>query len=783
MKPLKIAVLWHQHQPIYSYNPITFDKLSYNENINKSDKQITNINKELEDNNTINKEFLLPWVRLHGVKDYLDLPKLLYKYPKVKQTFNLVPSLFEQIKLYTVHGIKDKVLKLTEYKAENLTSDQKTAILDSFFICNFENLISQYPRYLELYSKYIKNTKDINQFSNQDYLDIQVWYNLCWIGEISKTDQIIINLIDKQRNFTEVDKKILINYHYKILNELTINYKILYDLGQISISISPYYHPILPLLIDTNSTFENMPNFDLERDLFAFKEDASEHIKLSTDFIQNNFQINEFGMWPSEGSISNDTLSLLIENGIKWTASDETVYYNSTKVIYNHLNKYFPKIYRNNKGEIIPLFFRDHILSDKIGFNYSNWDHTDAKNDFINYLHNIRNEIINFFGEDALESAVVTIILDGENCWEFYPNNGFNFLNSLYSHLEIDEKLKTVTFDEISDDLVYNYNNYSLSHYIEILDNIIAGSWINANFKIWIGHQEDKIAWKLLSNARKIFEENKYLMSDESRKEAYKYLLITESSDWSWWFGDEHSAPNRLDFDKLFRYNLLEFYTIITKDLINKGVIIKIPEALFFSIMTNDFQNILVQQKNKINKIYENLNNNNLWDNAGFYYAKSEFSAMHQIGSILEILRFVNDEEYVYFQFELSQKLNKNDSVNLVITQPTNLQIKLESNKIEIIQTNNYHNKISNDKVSNDDYESKYNNEANIISVYYLEYKIITYKGKDNIYTIQINKNIFIPNTNPPNNKIEIDLYLYTITGDGGEIRYPRQNNLKIYID
>ena len=782
MKPLKIAILWHQHQPIYTYNPQTFDTLSKNEINYKSDNQIAKVNSEDVSSEIVNqREFLLPWVRLHGVKDYLDLPKLLFKYPNIKQTFNLVPSLFEQIKLYTASGIKDKVLKLTEYKAENLTSEHKKDILDSFFICNYENLISPNPRYKELYTKYKENTEDINKFSAQDYLDIQVWYNLCWIGEISKTDPVIINLIQKDRNFTEVDKQLLINFHFKILNELAINYKQLYDIGQISISISPYYHPILPLLVDTDSAFENMPNLKLEKGLFAYKEDANVQIKLSTDFIKDNFQINEFGMWPSEGSISNDVLNLLIENGLKWTASDETVYFNSTKVIHNHLNKYFPKIYRNSKGEILPIFFRDHILSDKLGFNYSNWNHIDAKNDFINYLLQIRDEMIRFFGEDALDTAVVTVILDGENCWEFYPNNGFDFLNSLYSHLETDNLIKTVTFDEISKDLIYNYNNYSLNQNIEILENIKAGSWINANFKIWIGHKEDKIAWKLLSNAREIFEENKSLMSEIPREEAYKYLLITESSDWSWWFGDEHSAPNRLDFDKLFRYNLLEFYEIISKEMLSKEINIKIPEALYFSIMSNNFQNIVIQQKHKITETFEHIDDKKLWENAGYYYAKSEFSAMHQIGAILDILRFLVDEKYIYFQFELNQKLKNIDCVNLVITNPINLQVKLENNRIEVIQSNNYQNRSNYDNKSNVD-----NEETNFVSDYYLEYKILTSKDTNNIITLQLNKSLIIK-SNIQNNKkvekkVEVELYLFTKTSDG-EIRYPRQENLKIIFE
>lgn len=528
MKPLKIAFLWHQHQPYYK----------------------------------MNDTFILPWVRMHGVKDYYDIPALLRQFPKIKQTFNLVPSLLKQIEEYLA-GIKDSVQSLSMVKANDLSKEQKLEILEQFFVSNLENMILKYRGYKELYDLRINAEQNVENFDNSYWLDLQCWYNLCWIGEISKQDERIAKLFEKQRYFTEDDKIYILDYHKLILNNIVKIYKELNLSGQIELSITPFFHPILPLLCNTDIAKLAQPELNIENNLFSNKEDAEVQIAMAQEYFRSQFRSSAKGMWPSEGSISEDVLVLMINNDIKWTAADEGILQRSMEDYnkgynkdynkeYNNIDKYFPYKYKYENKEIV-LFFRDHHISDKIGFSYSTWNHIDAVNDFLLELYSIKNNLVGQLGEEVLDDAIITIILDGENCWEFYPDNGIHFLSELYRRFSETADFETITFaDYLNDD-----------HNIKNLNNIFAGSWINSNFDIWIGQREHQDAWKLLAEARKHIKDNSSKITESKYKEAMQYIYIAEGSDWFWWYYDNHQAPNKHDFDVLFRWNLRKVYEIL----------------------------------------------------------------------------------------------------------------------------------------------------------------------------------------------------------------------------
>ncbi|OGU58456.1 MAG: hypothetical protein A2X64_08595 [Ignavibacteria bacterium GWF2_33_9] len=596
---LRIAFLWHNHQPYYEKEG----------------------------------EFILPWVRLHSVKDYLDLPLLLHEFQKIKQTLNIVPSVILQIEKYVSGEMQDTIQRLTKIPAKNLSPKDKELILNLFFICNEHNLINPLPRFRELLHK--SREHDIHVFDDQDWLDLQVLYNLAWLGEYTKQTAFAKRLIEKGRKFSETEKLLLLDLHTKIMSEILPLYKQLRDLGQVEISTTPFFHPILPLLINSDSAKEANPANHEINPKFAYPEDALRQINMALQVFKKEFNESPHGFWASEGSLSNETLEMLAERGLEWTATDEEVLFASTHT-KSHLEKYFPRKFKRN-GKEITVFFRDHILSDKIGFQYSTWKPFDAAANFVHSLLDIRREIVSFYGENALQSAVVPIILDGENCWEFYPNNGFEFLRELYSQLSENNLLNCVLFS----DLVHDGSN----NFQKELNSIRAGSWIDANFNIWAGHKDDIAAWNILSSTRKLFEDKKESFKKDLQDRILYKFMIAEGSDWFWWYGPEHHAPNKQDFDILFRWHIKEIYELMGE---------KVPNEVYIPI--GEVEQNFALPTGKI----DGSRDVSAQGESGFFEFSQNFSTMHQAAKPSVRVYFGNDHKHFYLQvvnlFENSSK-------------------------------------------------------------------------------------------------------------------------------
>ncbi len=693
MKALKIAILWHQHQPYYE----------------------------------MGNEFVLPWVRFHGVKDYLDLVEILYEFPNIHQTFNLAPSLIMQIEEYVSGNTKDKIQILTEKPAKELNLEDKKSILKSFFICNYENMILSYQRYKELFDKSQKNDSAINSMTDQDWLDLQVWYNLTWFGPINRENKAIRRLFQKGKNFTEAEKLLLMSFTIETLSSIVPTLKKIYSLNQIEISVSPYYHPILPLLCDTNSALESMPDLELNGLTYKHPESAQFHISSAINYYNSLFGFNPNGMWPSEGSLSDEVLNLMIQSGLLWTGSDEKLLENTLKDRYFHLEKYFKRTYLSENGKI-SLFFRDHYLSDAIGFVYSRWNPFDAANDFINKLKKIRIDIINHYGEDALDFAVVPIILDGENCWEYYKNNGYDYLNNLYSLFTQSSELKTVKFSEV----------LAKDDFLEPITHIKAGSWINGNFSIWIGHKDDRIAWQALSDAHNAVLEAKDNIDNESYDAALTEIHIAEGSDWFWWYGDEHTAENKADFDVMFRYHLSQAYKFIGA---------AVPDYLSYPLGKNGLIKQLVFPKGHISPKIDGLIYESEWDNAGYYDAKASMSAMHKVGELIHRIWFGSDENYIYFRCDKTRKFESDDFILFSFKSPKKIDLTIRKNSFEIN---------SNDGI-----------KINHLSV-----------AKNEIIEFSISKNTFFEGFLAVNKPL-ISIVIHTKTADG-ELFYPNQGTLDL---
>ncbi len=512
--PLRIALLWHQHQPYYRKG----------------------------------NHFILPWVRLHAAKDYWDLPALAEQFPSLKQTINIVPSLLVQLDEYIRYGITDSIQELTLVNAYDLSRFQKTEILRLFFLCNYTTMIAPYARYNELYSYAAHNQQEaVESFTSQDWLDIQTWYNLTWIGELYKSNNSELQLLFEKTHFSEDDKVAVLAYHKHIISLIIPVMQKAVKENRLELSVTPFYHPIIPLLIDSRSALENMPDILLPVLAPQSVKDAQVQIERALAYCKDRLSIVPNGMWPSEGSISNESLSVFEQYNIKWIATDEKILFQSPGN-HHQLDKYFPRKIGN-----LTCYFRDHALSDAIGFEYSSWEAQKASDDFIKRLIQIRLDLIQHYGEQSLQYAVVPIILDGENCWEYYQNNGLPFLRSLFHALISQDELHTITMSE----------GIQGSDFLEPLSSIKAGSWIHGNFSIWIGHPQDNAAWEMIAKARKILFNCGLDQKSPEWQKAYNHLLISEGSDWFWWYGDDHISANQSEFDDLFRWNIEQIYLLI----------------------------------------------------------------------------------------------------------------------------------------------------------------------------------------------------------------------------
>ncbi|MFA5005099.1 MAG: glycoside hydrolase family 57 protein [Candidatus Omnitrophota bacterium] len=488
--------------------------------------------------NLLTQEAELPWVRLHGVKDYLDMVQMLKDFPGIKQTFNVVPSLFEQVEDYANGSTKDKFQEFTLKNSNELSGEDKLFLLQNFFSINKDKVIANFPRYLELY---FKKERGI-QLNNQDFLDLQVLFNLAWIDPSFRNSiPELKNIQNKGRFFSEADKVTILEKQLEILKQIIPAYRKAQVENNIEISVTPYYHPILPLLYNTNIAKEANRKTLLPKVEFAYPKDAAQQINSAVEFYKEKFGQMPQGMWPSEEAVSEHILPFIMQSGIKWIVTDEALLFRSlgkkkrdTKLLYQ------PHVIKRD-GLQLTIVFRDRNLSDFIGFVYHGMPEADAVNNFIEHLQNIEKS---FKGQNTL----VTIAMDGENAWEYYRNDGHDFLNLLYQRIQESPFIKTTTISEY-------LKAFPAKSEIKRLS---AGSWIYGEFGKWIGNPSKVKCWEWLADARKALEQ-----TPEADSLAWKQMRVLEGSDWFWWAGEDPDGS----FDRLYRMHLVNFYKLIKKDI------------------------------------------------------------------------------------------------------------------------------------------------------------------------------------------------------------------------
>jgi len=588
--------------------------------------------------------YSLPWVRLHAAKDYLHMAEVLAEYPRVKATFNFVPSLVEQIEDYAERRAEDRWEQIS--RKERPDDDDKRFMLESFFSISWDRFIRRYPRYWQILQLRNNLNGAVDLLSETYWRDLAVLFNLAWIEPTTiAREPELGRLVDKGRGFSQHDVDTVLDWHHRIAARVLPAYHRLLDRGQIEVSTSPYFHPILPLLVDTRSAREATPGMTLPNVLFHFPEDAREQLRLARRKHKECFGAPPTGLWPSEGALSHAVCELLTEQGDaggwRWAATDEALLAGSLGVAIerdadgNVLNPevlYQPYRFADSG---MALVFRDRVLSDRIGFVYRHFGGQAAADDLVDRLRLARQRLGNAEGP-----WLAPIVLDGENCWEEYADNGNEFLNALYRRLSEEDDLETVTLSEY-------VAAYPPRRSVERLK---AGSWIYGSLETWIGEEEQNRAWEYLALARaRLLQWQVGGGADaDATERAWHELRVAEGSDWFWWYYSRNKFGQEAMFDQEFRAHLGNVYLAtglpvppwLTRPILGD------PPARFRSPAGYIHPRLSSDPKPTLE-----------WTNAGFLDARRSTGAVQQGGGVLSRVYYGFNPADLYVRLEASEDL------------------------------------------------------------------------------------------------------------------------------
>ncbi|MDX8402752.1 MAG: glycoside hydrolase family 57 protein [Mariprofundaceae bacterium] len=531
-RPLSVAFLWHMHQPFYK----------------EADTGL----------------YHLPWVYLHAMKDYTDMAAILRQTPGARATINLVPSLMVQIEDYAAHlrrwldggqqRLPDPLLEALSCEHPGATAHSRRLLLDRCFRLNHERNLHRYPDYARLFAiaEHARGLDAVDYLGDAYFGDLVTWYHLAWLAETVRNEHFVARrLIEKGRGFSHQDRRDLLTVIAALLDDIAKAHRELAASGKAELTTTPYAHPILPLLLDFNTARETVPDALLPESPYPDGEArAREHVDLAIARHERDFGARPRGCWPAEGAVSPTALTLLAEAGFRWCATGESVLHHSLQ--YNLREQhggrelYQPWIF-GESGREIAVFFRDDRLSDLIGFEYARWRTEDAIANFMHELAGIRHRT------QGMEAPIVAIIMDGENAWEHYHENGIPFLSGLYRAIAEHPDYELTTF-----------SNYLERHPATArLPRLVSGSWVYGNLATWIGDPAKTRGWELLIEAKHAFDRNIDRLSPEQQEAAREQLRICEGSDWCWWFGDYNPSDAVRDFDQLYRTHLRKLWHLL----------------------------------------------------------------------------------------------------------------------------------------------------------------------------------------------------------------------------
>jgi alpha-amylase/alpha-mannosidase (GH57 family) len=639
MGTVSLALLWHQHQPYYP--------------------------------DDLGGENPMPWVRLHATKDYLGMALHLEEVPEFACTINLVPSLLCQLQAY-VDGATDTHLEHSRLPVDGVGHDEACYILDNFFMAFADSMIRPHARYHELFmlrSSWNSSAgQALSRFRPRDLRDLQVWSNLAWIHPLLfEKDRELAEFKAKGRHYSEEDKSWFLQKQHELLARVIPLHRELAERGQIELTTTPYYHPILPLLLDKSTAREAMPDVALPGYRGGYPEDALEHVRRGVESHAARFGGRPRGMWPSEGSVCQALIPLLARQGIEWIATDEEILGCSTNGMIGRDGRGHVRnpemLYRAWKvregDDELGIVFRDHSMSDQIGFHYQRSPGPVAAGDFTAKLRAIG---------DACRhnpATLVTVALDGENCWEYYPDGGVSFLRSVYQSVASDPRIRAV---KVGDFLREHPPT-------DTLPRLFAGSWISHNFAIWIGHPEDNRGWDALHAARQFLvdESRTGRHSADALERAWNEIYIAEGSDWFWWYGDDHSSALDGLFDDLFRKHLRNVYTLLASDP---------PGSLFTPISQGSAQRRLHDQPVSFSRVKVDGRATYFeWIDAARYVCGNDRGTMTLVSrGLLDTIWFGFDAERLLIRVDMAggaaaERLGEADRLRIGFVDPAECEI------------------------------------------------------------------------------------------------------------
>ncbi|MDD5372298.1 MAG: glycoside hydrolase family 57 protein [Sulfurimonas sp.] len=572
----------------------------------------------------------MPWVFLHAIKDYYDMPWMLTRHSGLKATFNITPPLIRQLKLYYENPQNnDKFLNLW---LRDISSLNRTEYRWMIKICKstpYETMVSKIAYYDELYKK--------DSYTNQEFFDLEILFLLSWCGVYLRTNNTVVKeMLKRESGFVYEDKLSLLRELTHFVKGIFDYYAELKNRDIISISTTPLNHPILPLLLDMNSAKIANPSTNIPKYHLSLKDDALLQITRAKELFTDTFGFLPDGFWPAEGAVDENSVALLSECGVKWIATDEEILFRSINS-RDRASLYTPYEYQD-----MCIAFRDHHLSDLIGFTYKFWEPQRAAKDFVSHLWMI---------SDQNEDATVFIILDGENAWEFYDNNAFDFFDELYKNLTALSWLNILHMQD-----VYRLPRKKLS-------KLHAGSWIHGEFNTWVGHKEKSRGWEMIFITKRDYEHHKDSLDDDTKAKITEHFLASECSDWFWWYGDDHFTEFGLEFDALFRSHLISIYNLMK---------IAPPSDLFEPIIQNRSSvDFLLKPQSYISPQINGTHGSFFeWIGSGVVHENRTSSTMDMPKSPVMKILYGQDDENIYFAFDADEQIMKSCNMLRLIIDP-----------------------------------------------------------------------------------------------------------------
>ncbi len=613
MKTARVCFLWHMHQPYYT-DPVTASAS-------------------------------MPWVRLHATKAYFDMAHLLERFPQVKATFNFTPSLLLQLREVGDGAVRDLFLDHAQRPAEELRPEEKAFLIRHYFSANWATMVRPYPRYHELLVKRgMDASADVlqrvaRQFTTQDFRDLQTWFNLAWFGygSVQRYPRLAALRV-KNRGFTEEDKQDVLALQRRVVQDIVPMYRRLMDRGQVELTTTPFYHPILPLVIDTENTRRARPDLPLPARFFA-PEDAEAQLRRAVEYHQATFGVPPAGLWPSEGSVCPELIPMLPKVGLRWLATDEGILARSLDPQHSwsrHQHLYRP--YRvGADGQSVAIVFRDREISDNFGFVYHKTTPDMAADDVLRRIRSIA-------FDTPQDEVLIAIVLDGENPWEHYHEGGEQFLSRLYDAFtngvlnhEGSLRIETATVSEA----------LAAVPPVDALPQLHSGSWINQDFKIWIGHREDNRGWDLLNHTRARLVELSPALPPDRAMAAWNELYAAEGSDWFWWYGDDFDTAYKEEFDRLFRTHLRNVWTLAgaaPPDVLNEPIC-EIRAASVSDLVTQPLSFLTPSLDGVVTDFFE-------WRGAGTINPRPPLGAMWKSEGLFTAIYFAWDLDHLFIRLD-----------------------------------------------------------------------------------------------------------------------------------